>query len=245
MPRRKANPATIVAENEHLIGLQVGRASPTVPEYGNVVDLHVVDGLPMVVVDFPDSGPIELPVIRRRRPRDIRLHYIRLRSGEQDGLYHWVNIDAALIPPPPRVPEASFCVHVEARTWARTAAKRKQALAGSLAEGLAEGIEDALEGFADAAPLEVRIKPEATRRGESDAFDLTLTIDAFSVDAATAEEIFRHVAYTLDATADDPDRWPSYLASRDLKKIHASDFTLEGTVGGERLGPVRGRLPLR
>jgi len=73
-----------------------------------------------------------------------------------------------------------------------------------------------------------------------------LTIDAFSVDGPTAEGIFRHVAYTLDAAADDdPDRWPSYLARRDLQKIHASTFTLEGTVGGQNLGPVRGRLPLR
>jgi len=248
MPRRKSK-ATLTAENKHLVGLDVLHVLPSAKhEYGRVTELAVADGLAQVVVDFPDSGRVTLAVVRGRKPGRVTGDYIRLGRGEQYGRFRWVDRDAALTPPPPvpplppPTPDASFVIAIEAGTWQRTAAKRKQAQAEALTEAIAYAIDDL---FGD-SPCEVTVSTQARRRDGGGVFDLAVTVDLVGGDLPSIEAMFDQLAYLLDAAAgDDPDCWRPYLAGYDLTKIYASAFTLQGTVGEQWLGPVRGRLLLR
>jgi hypothetical protein len=123
-----------------------------------------------------------------------------------------------------------------AQTWRRMAAKRKQALASAVADRLAAAISDALEETAE-DPAEIVVKSKATRRGESDYFDIEIGVDYFDGDERTALAVIEVLASLLRATTEsqpgDADHWPmSYLKGCDLRQILVTCFLLETEVGG-------------
>lgn len=248
MPRRKRPNEKVLSEHRHLVDLEVVHFDADLGldlrhQSGRVTKVEAVDGRAYVTVEFPRLGSKRLCVVGGRRPPGVGSDYIRLSADPDNDPYRWADAARAR---KARQPSASFRVHVEAAPWERTSAKTKQALADSLAAGLADAIRDALDGGGEAGRDSYSVLFETSGRGGGEAYDVTITVQAFDIDAAAARDWFERLHYLLDAVADDdPERWPSYLADRDLRRIYASAFVLEAEVGGQRLGPVRGRLPLR
>jgi hypothetical protein len=263
MPRHKRPKDEILAEHEHLVGLEIWRhPSRKDWEEGIVRDVAVeTDGGPAVVtVEFPEAGEIELEVVRQRR-RGARHHFIRLRArdqGLQEGDYHWYDLTAALQPPAPPPPTASLRIEIVVQTWKRASRKRQQQIALALGFAVKRAFEDTL-GFSDgSSAADLTVRAMAIRRGESDLFDVAIDIEVCGGDASASVALFARLASFLDAAADaEADAWADYLSEQfedraskhldhgDLKKFYASRYTLSGSVGDVELEPVSGRLRLR
>jgi hypothetical protein len=263
MPRRKRPKDEILAEHEHLVGLEIRRYPDRRDwEHGIVREVAVeTDGGPAVVtVEFPEAGEIELEVVRRRR-RKARPHFIRLRArdqGLQEGDYHWYDLAAALRPPALPQPTASSRIEIVVQTWRRASRKRQQEIALALGLAVKQAVEDTL-GFSDgSSAADLTVRAMAIRRGESDLFDVAIDIDVGGGDATASIAMFARLASFLDAAVDaEADAWADYLSEQfedraskhldhgDLKKFYASRYTLSGSVGDAELEPVSGRLRLR
>jgi len=263
MPRRKRPKDEILAEHEHLVGLEIRRHPGHRDwEQGIVRNVAVeTDGGPaLVTVEFPEAGEIELEVVRQRRRR-ARPHFIRLRArdqGLQEGDYHWYDLVAALSPLAPPQPTASLRIEIVVQTWRRASRKRQQEIALALGFAVKQAVEDTL-GFSDgSSAADLTVRAMATRRGESDLFDVAIDIDVYGGDASASVAMFARLASFLDAAADaEAEQWAVYLSQQfedraskhlghgDLKKFHASRYTLLGSIGDDELEPVRGRLRLR
>jgi hypothetical protein len=248
--------AALLAEHEHLKGLAVGRTKEdfTGKEYGKVSAVWVEGVYPIVEVDFPDADPIQLVVVRSRRPRNHVRDYIWLKPGEQDDEYHWVDLDSAL-GPTKRIPSVSVVVLIRARTWNRVATKKKLALAQGLAEEIASLLEDILDEFPPEAPVDIHVDPKVIRQEESDDFNLVIAISAFDLDEVSGVELFEKVQDYFEAAQIPPgasEHWPTVVVNRLREQrglapdhIFVSNFVLEGRIGEMRLEPVHGRLELR
>jgi hypothetical protein len=249
------------SENQHLLGLAVRRGMRGERPLGEVVGVGISAdyNYPTVFVDFPDSDdPIELIVVRHRRPRDWKepdsLDYIWLKRGTDEVFAHrygWVDLDAALHPPPPRTPTAIFAITVEAATSSRVAERKKPSLAAALAEALAGGVADTLDELPDGTPVDgdVDVQPKVSRRGKTDEFDLEIAIQIFDVDDDKGRALFARLVDLLEAAAPTPvgvaqDNWlGDYFGSAD-PRIVIQRFAVTGSVAGQQLAPVEGRLCL-
>jgi hypothetical protein len=240
--------AELFADHEHLVGLKVWDNLACTS--GKVVAVAIEQHRPVITVRFPKTGPTKLLVVGHRPLKQKAYETIRLAPGEDYGRYRWLDRDAALEPPPS---SAVFRVTIEAQTWRSAASKRQQAMATKVAQAIAKAVDDTLCPEPEGDEQRLSVEAAAERRGDSEYFDLVITVSVHSADDRECREMFERLASLLEVAAShEPgnvlEHWPTYYLgpyAHDLQQILTSRFTLNGSSGEEPLRIVEGSLRLR
>jgi len=238
----------LFADHEHLLGLKVWDS--VVRRSGKVVKVAIEQHRPVITVRFPGAEPTKLLVVGHRPLKRKAYETIHLAPGEEYGRYQWLNRDAALEPPPS---SAVFRVTIEAQTWRSAAARRQQAMATNVAQAIAEAVDDTLCPEPGGDEHRLSVEAAAERRGDSEYFDLVITVNVNGADDRECREMFERLASLLEVAANhEPgnvvEHWPTYYLKpdgHDLQQILVSRFTLNGSSGEEPLRVVEGPLRLR